>query len=213
METRRMTLTFDKAVEWYNAGGELREVALQVFTEDELKSFHFSNIKTFEDVLNQLSENEVFDYTEAEPCLTEGQMAALKVNLIRKVLNKGYKMNFTNGRIYYPYNPSVTQKSSYYEDEIKRGDHQIVAKFSVNGQIFNLLGGDAYCGSNAGLGYFGSYYGVGLTSANVGALGCATEEIAKHFGKYFAKEIFEMKYGDFVDFEWIESTELKESSH
>lgn len=203
METRRMTLTFDKAVEWYNAGGELREVALQVFTEDELKSFHFSDIKTFGDVLNQLSENEVFDYTEVETYLTKGQLAALKVNLIRKVLNKGYKMDFTNGRMYYPYNPSVTQKSSYYKDEIKRGDHQIVAKFSVNGQIFNLLGGCANNSGGAGLGYFLSHSGVGGAYANVGTLGCATEEIAKHFGKYFAKEIFEMKYGDFVDFKWL----------
>ena len=33
---RKITLTFEKAVEWYRKGGELREVALQAFDETEL---------------------------------------------------------------------------------------------------------------------------------------------------------------------------------
>ena len=35
---RNVTLTLDKAKEWYNKGGELREIALQAFTELELNS-------------------------------------------------------------------------------------------------------------------------------------------------------------------------------
>jgi len=35
-EGRNITLTLDKAKEWYNKGGELREVALQAFTKAEL---------------------------------------------------------------------------------------------------------------------------------------------------------------------------------
>lgn len=35
-EKRNITLTLDKAKEWYKKGGELREVALQAFTEEEL---------------------------------------------------------------------------------------------------------------------------------------------------------------------------------
>ena len=35
-EERNITLTLDKAKEWYKKGGELREVALQAFTEMEL---------------------------------------------------------------------------------------------------------------------------------------------------------------------------------
>ena len=35
-EERNVTLTFDKAKEWYKKGGELREIALQAFTEKEL---------------------------------------------------------------------------------------------------------------------------------------------------------------------------------
>ena len=35
-EERNITLTFDKAKEWYQKGGELREVALQAYSEEEL---------------------------------------------------------------------------------------------------------------------------------------------------------------------------------
>lgn len=35
-EERNITLTLDKAKEWYKKGGELREIALQVFSEKEL---------------------------------------------------------------------------------------------------------------------------------------------------------------------------------
>lgn len=35
-EERNITLTLDKAKEWYSKGGELREIALQAFTESEL---------------------------------------------------------------------------------------------------------------------------------------------------------------------------------
>ena len=35
---RNITLTLDKAKEWYNKGGELKEIALQAFTEKELNS-------------------------------------------------------------------------------------------------------------------------------------------------------------------------------
>ena len=36
MEKRNITLTLDKAKEWYKKGGELKEIALQAFTEKEL---------------------------------------------------------------------------------------------------------------------------------------------------------------------------------
>lgn len=36
MEERTLKITLEKAREWYNKGGELKEVALQAFTEKEL---------------------------------------------------------------------------------------------------------------------------------------------------------------------------------
>lgn len=38
-KTKNITLTLDKAKEWYKKGGELKEIALQAFSEKELNSF------------------------------------------------------------------------------------------------------------------------------------------------------------------------------
>ena len=51
--------------------------------------------------------------------------------------------------------------------------------------------------------YFGSRDGVGFANANIGFLGCASKEIAQHFGKYFGMTITEAKYGDLQDFQII----------
>ena len=46
----------------------------------------------------------------------------------------------------------------------------------------------------------GSFY-----DASFGFLGCASKEIAQHFGKYFGMLITEAKYADMIDFEIIEN--------
>ena len=80
---------------------------------------------------------------------------------------------------------------------------EIIGKIKSEGEEYNVLGGRAVNGGLAGLGGFYSYNGVGNVDANIGFLGCATEEIAKHFGKYFGMLITEAKYSDMVDFEII----------
>lgn len=59
--------------------------------------------------------------------------------------------------------------------------------------------------SGTGLSCFRPYGSVGFADAVVGFLGCATVEIAQHFGKYFGMLITEAKYGDMVDFEIVEN--------
>lgn len=205
METRNVALTLGKAQEWYNSGNaSLREVALQAFTEEELKATNFRCITTMADVLCALNmDNSEFIHTikHLEKYST-ASAAAYKLNLIRKALNMGKEMSLTKGTIWYPYTPFVTEKSSYYKDEIRNGEMEVVAKFSVDCENYLLLGGTATCGSCAGLGHFSSYNGVGAAYAGLGFLGCATKEIAQHMGKYFAKEIFEAKYGDTVRYSW-----------
>lgn len=46
-EERNITLTLDKAKEWYKKGGELKEVALQAYSEEELTKIAFP--KTWEE--------------------------------------------------------------------------------------------------------------------------------------------------------------------
>ena len=47
MESRNITITLDKAKEWYKQGGELKEVALQAFSENELTKIELP--KTWEE--------------------------------------------------------------------------------------------------------------------------------------------------------------------
>ena len=38
MEERTIKISLDKAREWYNKGGELKELALSAFSEEEIKA-------------------------------------------------------------------------------------------------------------------------------------------------------------------------------
>lgn len=201
METRNVELTLEKAQEWYKKGGDLQEVALQAFTEEELKEESFKTIKTFEDaccavMLNPYTEGKLIKQIEE---VSKASAAAYKLNIIRKALNKGKKMDFTKGTTWYPYTPAVLPRNSYCRDSYEVE----VAKVKIGCDTFTLLGGGAFSGAYAGLGGFYSDGGVASSTAGVGFLGCATKEIAQHMGKYFGKEIFEAKYGDTVDFEWV----------
>lgn len=204
MKTRNIELTLEKAKEWYKKGGDLKEVALQAYNEEELKDPSFENIKTFEDACYTVGLHPYTEFKLTEPikCVSKASAAAYRLNIIRKALNKGQKMDFTNGTIWCPYIPFITKNSTYYKSELDRGDMEVVAKFKVDCNEYLLLGGRADDGL-AGLGSLYSDYGVGYSFADIGFLGCATKEIAQHMSKYFAKEIFEAMYGDTVNFEWI----------
>ena len=109
-----------------------------------------------------------------------------------------------NSYIYYPYNPFVTKSSTYYNSDINSGKMEVIGKIKSEGKEYNVLGGHAYNGSFAGLGNLRSCNGVGTTDANIGFLGCANKEIAKHFSKYFGMLITEAKYSDLPDFQITE---------
>lgn len=206
MESRNISLTLEKAREWYNSGSaDLREVALQAYTEEALKKKSFRDIKTFEDacytiMLHPYTEGRLIEKIEE---VSKASAAAYKLNIIREALNKGRKMEFTKGTIYYPYTPFVTRNSTYYNDELRDGSTVEVAQFMSNGEVYKLLSSGAYAGGYAGLGCFDSNFGLGRSRAVVGFLGCASKEIAEHMSRYFAKEIFEAKYGDLVNYEWV----------
>lgn len=211
MEERNITVTLNKAREWFNNGNvALKEVALQAFSENELK-FNFRNITSFKKACEVLD----IDYDDINSVIGEAIMygcgkssaAKLKLNIIRKALNLGYDLQFTknpeDSYIYYPYNPFVTKSSTYYKSDINSGKMEIIGKFKCEGEEYNVLGGSADGGGFAGLGGFSSGYGVGYADAHFGFLGCANREIAQHFGKYFGMLITEAKYGDIPDFEII----------
>ena len=206
---RNITITLEKAKEWYNSGNtSLKEVALQAFDEKELIAFDFTRIRTFKDACEALD----LDYDDIVGTITniiifghsKASAAMFKLNIIRKALNLGQDLPFEkdpkNSYIYYPCNPLVTKSSTYYNKELNLGKMKIIGKVKSEGKEYFVFGGRAITGGD-GLGYFYSDDGVGVANASLGFLGCASEEIAKHFGKYFGMLITEAKYGDMVDFE------------
>ena len=206
---RNITITLEKAKEWYNSGNtSLKEIALQAFDEKEL-IFDFRDIKTFKDACEALD----LDYDDIVDTIaniiifghSKASAAMFKLNIIRKALNLGQDLHLTkdpkNSYIYYPCNPLVTKSSTYYNKEFNLGEMKIIGKVKSEGKEYFVFGGKAITSGGDGLGHFYSTDGVGVANASFGFLGCASEEIAEHFGKYFGMLITEAKYGDMVDFE------------
>ena len=207
-----INVTLDEAREWYNSGNEtLKELALKCFPLRKLNTHNFENIKTFEDAVNELGKdiehaNFIVNVLEHQ---SKASAAMYKLNIVRKALNLGQDLHLTkdpeDSYIYYPYNPFVTNSSTYYKSDINSGKMEVIGKIKSEGTLYDVLGGYALNGGgNAGLGYFYSWNGMGDAFAAFGFIGCANKEIAKHLGKYFGMLITEAKYGDMVDFEIIQ---------
>ncbi len=211
MEKRNITVTLNKAKEWFNSGNAtIKEIALQAFDKNEL-TYNFKNITTFKkacEVLG-LNYNAMFHITKSIATISKASAAMLKLNIIRKALNLGQDLHLTkhpkDSYIYYPYNPFITKSSTYCKSEINSGKMEVIGKIKNEGEEYNVLCGYATLGVNTGLGGFTFYDEVGFADASIGFLGCASKEIAQHFGKYFGMLITEAKYGDMVDFEIIEA--------
>ena len=208
MKERNITVTLEKAREWYNSDNKsLKEIALQAFDKEEL-IHNFKDIKTLENACEALGLNYSIISIVAKDVATfsVASAAMFKLNIIRKALNLGHHLYLTKGSCaYYPCNPLVTKGSTYYKSELNSGRIKVIGKIKSEGEEYYVLGGDTDFGGGAGLGDFYSSTGVSYAGSAVGFLGCATKEIAEHFGKYFGMLITEAKYGDMVNFEIISS--------
>lgn len=202
MKERNMTISLVQARDWFNSGNkQLQELALQVFNIDELTSD-----------ASKLSKMLVRYSYDINRTLSRSTSAMFKLNIIRQALNLGQDMqlaeNPRGSHIYYPFNPFITKTEGFrrYKDEIDSGIIEIIGKIRTGGVSYYVLNSIAYFSSIEGLGDFNYSTSSGSASANSGFLGCATKEIAQHFGKYFGMLITTAKYADIIkDFEIIES--------
>ena len=212
MKERNITVTLEKAREYYKSDNEsLKDIALQAFSEEELNTFDFTKIKTFKDACNALDiDCKVVNYlVRVMAGISKASVAMFKLNIIRKALNLGHDLHLTKNPkdscIYYPYNPFVTESSTYYDSEVKSGKMEVIGKIKSEGILYNVLGG-CIGHSCTGFGCFRPYGNIGFADAVVGFLGCATKEIAEHFSRYFGMLITEAKYADMIDFVLIKKS-------
>ena len=211
MIKRNVSITLEKAQEWYNSGNDsLKEIALQAFNENELK-FDFRKIKSLSDACNVLGldYNVILSETCYMKSISRASAAMFNLNIIKKALNLGKELSFTknpeDSYICYPFNPIIRKDSTYYSDEIKEGRIKIVGKFKVEGEIYLILGDSAIASITgfSGLSAFNSKNGSSQAFSNIAFLGCASREIAEHFSRYFGTLITQAKYGDLKGFEII----------
>ena len=199
-------VTLDEARELYNSHNKtLKELALKCFSGNELKLPSFSEIKTFEDAVNvlNLDIDDVYMTINRLEKISKTSAAMFKLNIIKNALNLNYELYLTRGQkrsyIYCPYNPFITKSSTYYNSDINSGKMEIIGKFKNKSEEYYVL----YGGSteyDAGLGFYYPCTGIGHADIDLSIIGCATEEIANHFGKYFGMLITEAKYGDVNNF-------------
>ena len=81
----------------------------------------------------------------------------------------------------------------------------VVGRIKSEGEEFDVVGGHAYNGAYAGLGYFYSYDGVSSTWTHVGFHSVGSKEAALYISKQFGKLLFEVSYGGTnCDWKWVE---------
>lgn len=206
MESRNIALTLEKAREWYNSGSaDLREVALQAYTKDELEIPEWQNIKTFEDACRALG---IYDRSvslhlggSTDSAYYHHMDAVSKLDIIRKALNGNWKPSLVQGNLYYPY-VRFYPAGQKAREAVSSNSWKLGESFIADGKKYTLVGGDYDDYDYDGLAVFGC--GFGVVRPDLGLLGCKSREIAEHMSRYFSKEIFEATYAQHVGtYEWV----------
>lgn len=206
METRNVTLTLEKAKEFYNSGNAaLKEVALQAFTQEELTTPEYTDIKTFKDAVKALGmdPDDVFcdiSHMEAiEGKLGKHLTAIYKLDIIRKALNGAdWKPKIAEGNIYYGW------VRFYEESRNVPFNKKIIGSFYADGKKYLLVGGFGDYMSYNGLGNFYSGDEYSSSSANLGLLCCKSAEIAQYMSEQFGKIIFDACYAQHIGaYKWV----------
>lgn len=202
METRNITVTLEKAKQWYNSdNADLKELALQVYTKDELSIPKWKNIKTFEDACKALgiySGSITLRLNSSSNITFCNHLDAInKLNIIRKALNGDWKPSLVQGDVYYPYLRFYPDGQTAEKVASGNKDWKLGESFIADGSKYTLVVGDynfCYCD---GLADFGC--GFGSSQSDLGLLGCKSKEIAMHMSQYFSREIFEAIYAYHTD--------------
>ena len=209
---KNMIVTMDEAREMYYSGNKtLKDLALKVFSEDELNKSTYSEIKTFEDAVTVLGmsiddENSIVNTLKKR---SKAMAAMYKLNIIRKALNLGQNIHLIKSAnedslVYCPKNPFIAKGSTYYKNDIEWCRMEIIGRFNNDGIEYFVLNGDPGISGHSGLAVYDGLICVAHAKTEFAFLGCASAEIAEHFGKYFGMLITEAKYGDLDSFEIIE---------
>lgn len=199
---RKINITYNIARLWYHSeDSTLKKLALSAFTKEELEN-DYKSIQTFEDAYKFLgfTTKEIKDILHNLNQISKASAAMFQLNIIRKALNYDQELSLVKGEIYYPYVPISTETSTWYDSDILDKSIKQIGKFMYQGKVYKFYGGHAISSGITGLSKFNPQDGIGTADCNLAFLGCATREIAEHFGKYFGDIIIRAKYNDLPSF-------------
>ena len=206
MEKRNVEITLDTARKWYYGDNEsLKEVALQAFTENELIKDHWRNITTIKDAVDYLIKKEmcknlITEYVNLyshQPYIAK----VLEYQIVVAALTNNEERHLTTGDRWFP----VVQFCRP-QDRKNCWGNVYIGTIKSEGRIYDVVGGVADLGGDAGLGCFHSNNGVSSSGSFISFRSVsASREIAEHISKYFGKLLFEVHYGGTnCDWKWIE---------
>lgn len=206
METRNVTLTLQKAKEFYNSGNTaLKEVALQAFTEKELTVPNYTDIKTFDDACIALNihpfdaSHDALNICRAEGGFGKHLTAIYKLDIIRKALNGAdWKPKMAEGDIYYGWVRFYKKSCDVPPDK------KIIGNLIADGQKYLLVSGLWNPYPCTGLSNFHSMTESGHSCASLGLLSCRSAEIAQYMSEQFGKLIFDACYAHHIgSYKWL----------
>lgn len=203
MNKRTVEVSLQTAREWYKSGNKaLKEVALQVFSKEELTP-SFRDIKTLDDAMDYLNSNNmcadlIEEYNYAPENSYTETIAAYRIVVAALTNNEERKLK--TGDCWFP----VVQFCEIGKEKNCWGNKKI-GTIKHDGKKYAVVGGYANYGADAGLGRFASYNGVSYSSANVGFQSVSSKEIAEYISEQFGKLLFKVHYGGVnCDWEWID---------
>lgn len=200
METRIINVSLEEARKWYNSNDKsLKEMALRVFTEEELCPEEFMKIKTFNDAIKFLSLNYATVKQELD-CIKDKYIKAVyKLNIIKKALNSNWEPSLIKGNVFCPtirlYPKDEAYKKARNMNWIVGGDLIIEGKeYTIIGEVSGYFSNYGLCTQSCG---------YGDVRPTMGLFGCKSMGIVKHMIKYFSKELFDATYMQYNNYKWI----------
>ena len=194
-------LTIDEAIEVFS------KPDIKPFSKDKLRHSSFNEIKTFKDAVRTLGLNLdwVSNIISEIEIVSKATAAMFKLNIVKKALNLGQNLHLIKSTtedslVYCPKNPFIAKGSTYYKNDIEWCRMEIIGRFNNDGIEYFVLNGDPGISGHSGLAVYDGLICVAHARTEFAFLGCASAEIAEHFGKYFGMLITEAKYGDVDDF-------------
>ena len=165
---------------------------------------HWKHITTFEDALfyvrNHLPECEDLLISYNKTISGSYEHSVVCYRIVVAALTNNEKRHLTTGDKWYPVVQFCLPK-----DKKNCWGGVLIGTIESEGERYSVVGGCALYGATAGLGYFGSAYGVSSSSADFGFRSVSAKEIAEHISTYFGKLLFDVHYGGTnCDWKWVE---------